>query len=111
MSIQYRERTLPFDVYNADYTRFNDYNHSFNVAPRPSLLRFTVSPSQHIFNNLDYSNLMLNDPRYVSYAETLFLSYDPRIKYLQGLKHVKQQNDYIEQQRENKIPIEYKAYY
>jgi hypothetical protein len=111
MSIQYRERTLPFDVYNADYTQFQDYHHSFNVAPRTSLLRFTISPGQHIFNNLDYSNLMMNDPRYIPLEQSVFLAYDPRIKYLQGLKHVKQQNDYIDYQSKNQIPIQYKAYY
>ena len=74
MSIQYRERTLPFDVYNADYTQFQDYHHSFNVAPRTSLLRFTISPGQHIFNNLDYSNLMMNDPRYIPLEQSVFLA-------------------------------------
>jgi hypothetical protein len=54
---------------------------------------------------------MLKDPRYIPYAQSLFLAYDPRIKYLNGLKHVKQQNDYIEQQEKNKIPIQYKQYY
>jgi hypothetical protein len=111
MSIQYREQTIPFDKYNADYTRFNDYHHSFNVSPRTSLLRFTISPGQHIFNNLDYGNLLIHDPRYLPYQETIFLSYDPRIRYLNGLKHVKQQNDYIEYQTKNKIPIEFKSYY
>ena len=81
MSIQYREKTLPFDVYNADYTQFNDYHHSFNIAPRTSLLRFTISPGQHVFNNLDYSNLMLNDSRYIPLEQSIFLAYDPRIKY------------------------------
>jgi hypothetical protein len=111
MSIQYREQSSPFDVYNADYTQFYDYHHSFDTAPRTSLLRFTISPGQHVFNNLDYSNLMLKDSRYIPYAQTLFLAYDPRIKYLNGLKHVKQQNDYIDQQQKNKIQIEYKQYY
>lgn len=111
MSIQYREQTLPYDVYNADYTKFNNYHHSFNISPRTSLLRFTISPGQRIFNNLDYSNLMLNDPRYIPLEQSIFLTYDPRIKYLQGLKHVKQQNDYIENQNKNKIQIDYKSYY
>jgi hypothetical protein len=110
MSIQYREKTTPLN-FNSEYTQLNNYHHSFNISPKTSLLRFAISPSQHIFNNLDYNNLLLKDPRYIPLEQSIFLEYDPRIKYLQGLKHVKQQNDYIEYSNKNKIPIQYKNYY
>lgn len=111
MSIQYRERTKPFDVYNADYTQMNDYHHSFNTMPRTSQLRLAISPGQHKFNNLDFNDLLIKNPNFIPLENAIFLAYDPRIRYLNGLQHVKQQNDYIKYQTNNKIPIQYKSCY
>lgn len=111
MSIFFRERTNPPGVYNEDYTRLDDYHHSFNYAPRTSLLRFAISPGHHVFNNLDFNNLLLKDNRYVPTEISYSLEYDPRIRYLQGLKHVEQQNYYIENKNKNKISIDFKSVY
>jgi hypothetical protein len=111
MSIQFRETQMPADVFTADYTKMNEYNYSFNVQPRTSLLRFAISPGQKIFSNLDFNENLSHNPKFVPYDQSLFIKYDPRIKYLQGLENVKQRNDYIQYQRQNQIPIDFKDIY
>lgn len=111
MSIQFRETQMPPNVFNADYTRLNQYNYSFEVQPRVSLLRFALSPGQKIFNNLDFNENLSQNPKFVPFDQSLFVKYDPRIKYLQGLERVKQRNDYIQYQYQNQIPIEFKDIY
>jgi len=111
MSIQFRETQAPPDVFNGDYTKINEYNYSFNVQPRTSLLRFAISPGKKIFNNLDFNNNLVHSPKFVSYDQSLYIKYDPRIKYLQGLENVKQRNDYIQFQMQNQIPVKFKDIY
>jgi hypothetical protein len=60
---------------------------------------------------LDFNDLLIKNPNFIPLENTIFLAYDPRIRYLNGLQHVKQQNDYIDYQNNNKIPIQFKAYY